>query len=313
VKYLDRISDNNPVPEAAIQRYKIGVARALRILCEKNDELERSNLETPSMGSSVCDKIQNQPLDKKAAKPIISLTISDNITQKRVSILEEPPIGRTDRIPHQKRVSWLGEPRRRQSITSVQVKSHRGSWIDAQDTLDEEDHDFDEEASQHTERTEYEKDLKALKVVSKAIEIANPAYYFKDMKSIDELKEAKQKAQFEQGVFLRADVAFNPDSKERFWYNSINVLGCYAGLAMYSCTVSVDEVHFRPTLKWVAAFYAVGISFSSIVYTRTILRSLLTRTQFKAARMLTYFFLGFFTYGIFPLSYLALERAVRKD
>jgi len=194
------------------------------------------------------------------------------------------------------------------SLQSVQVK-HRGSWIGAADILRQHDIECDSDDESYFS----EGDMEMINKVSKAIEFANTASYFKDVETVDKIQDEHQKKILDQGIFLRTDVAFNPDSKERFWYNSINVMGCYTGLALYSCFVGTDEVEFRPILKWTAAMYAVGITFSSIVYTRTILRSMLSRTQFKIARMTVYFFLGFFTYGLFPLSYLTLENTIRKS
>lgn len=293
VKLLDRISDNNPVPEAAIQRYKIGVARALRILQGKQteDSVEDSTpciMDTPLPTS---DNIQSTGILKNALSK----------QQPSMRLKKTGPSMRT----------WVGASPKRNLPISLQVKSSRG-WMDANTILDdagiidEDTEDSDQEHdSDHNE-------LKALNMLSKAIETANSSDYFKSRKDLKVLTDNREKEKKEQGVFLRTDVVFHPDGKDRFWYNSINVMGTYAGLAMYSCVINRNQVEFEPTLQWCAALYATGITFSLIVYTRTVLRAILTRVHFKRAREFVYFFIGFFTYGLFPLSYYALENAVSK-
>jgi len=290
VKLLDRISDNNPVPEAAIQRYKIGVARALRIL----------------QGTQAEDIVEESPPDI-ADKPLPTF---DN--NRSTALSSQRPSMRLKNTGISMR-TWVGASPKRNLPISVQVKSQRG-WMNANKIL-EDAGIMDEDTEDSDEGHDPDHDeLKALNIVSKAIETANSAHYFKSAKDLNILQDNMEKEKKEQGVFLRTDVVFHPDGKDRFWYNSINVMGTYAGLALYSCVISrVDEVEFVPTLKWCAALYATGITFSLIVYTRTVLRSMLTRVHFKRTREFVYFFIGFFTYGLFPLSYYALENAVKSN
>lgn len=125
-------------------------------------------------------------------------------------------------------------------------------------------------------------------------------------------KEAQTEAECrakEKGVFFRDDIPFNPDSKVRFWYNAVNVLGAYCGITFFVCLVDEKDVEFDPAIKWLAAFYATSFSFATIVYTRTIVRSILPKNIFKWVRIFVFWFLGFFTYGLFPMSYLAIMKA----
>ena len=120
--------------------------------------------------------------------------------------------------------------------------------------------------------------------------------------------EAKCRAK-EKGVFFRDDIPFNPDSKVRFWYNAVNVLGAYCGITFFACLVDEKDVQYDPAIKRLAAFYTTSFSFATIVYTRTIVWSILPKNIFKWVRIFVFWFLGFFTYGLFPMSYLANMKA----
>ena len=80
-------------------------------------------------------------------------------------------------------------------------------------------------------------------------------------------------------------------------------------MALFACLVDKENVEFKPSIKWMAAFYAMSFSFAAIVYTRTIVRSVLPKKIFKWIRIFVYWFIAFYTYGLFPLSYLAVMNA----
>ena len=126
--------------------------------------------------------------------------------------------------------------------------------------------------------------------------------------------ENDQKKREKHATFFPDDVKFNPDSKIRFLYNAINVCGAYCGMALYSCIqgniyIISKWVAFQdPVIKVICGLYAMIASFALIVYTRTILRSMLPKKVFPWVRIFVYWLMGFFTYGLFPLSY----RAVRN-
>eukprot|EP00581_Thalassiosira_minuscula_P012370 CAMPEP_0183722800 /NCGR_PEP_ID=MMETSP0737-20130205/14650_1 /TAXON_ID=385413 /ORGANISM="Thalassiosira miniscula, Strain CCMP1093" /LENGTH=562 /DNA_ID=CAMNT_0025953037 /DNA_START=50 /DNA_END=1738 /DNA_ORIENTATION=- len=144
----------------------------------------------------------------------------------------------------------------------------------------------------------------------------NPRTYgtmFGTLAEAEKIEEEEEHRKREQGIFFRKDIPFNPDSKVRFWYNAINVVGAYCGLGLFTCVVEKEDAEFKPTVKWIAAFYAMSFSFAVIVYTRTILRSICPRKAFKWVRLSIYWFLGFFTYGLFPLSYVAVMNASRSN
>ena len=99
---------------------------------------------------------------------------------------------------------------------------------------------------------------------------SNSAYYFVDSDEVAarELARDQELMEHRKMFFLREDIPFNPDSKERFTYNAINVLGSYCGVALYTCLVAdPSDVEFAPDLRWLAAMYASGISFATIVST----------------------------------------------
>ena len=108
-------------------------------------------------------------------------------------------------------------------------------------------------------------------------------------------------------MLVQNDIPFNPDSKSRFWYNAI--FGAYSGLALFTSLVHKDDAAFQANIKWVSAFYAMSFSFACIVYTRTILRGLLPKKMFKWVRNIVFWFIGFLTYGLFPLSFAVMNSS----
>ena len=360
VKLLDRISNNRPVPKAAIRRYQIGVARALRILAGESNEQD-----------SQCEMSQNSEISdaEKGDDNILSISPKKKTGQdRRVSwvipegVIPEEQIDKpysekgetnissdiqknTTEIPP----SSSGDFPTVVSGTVNNRQDHRVSF-----TGSHQPSPFGKLGRRRSSAMRFSAlpSFVALETMkefeySETMELNNSAYYFKDLKSVEEQQNIDSKEKIERGVFLRTDVAFDPDSKARFWYNSVNVMGCYAGLAMYSCIVSEKNVEFKPTYKVAAAFYATGITFSLIVslhvllifhyegydsdpylifdipsqtnlfiikvYTRTVLRSMLNRTHFKVVRKFMYFFIGLFTYGLFPLSYTGLENNIENS
>jgi len=138
-------------------------------------------------------------------------------------------------------------------------------------------------------------------VFAQAVVQANDACCFKDKEQIDKEEAKKHEKRQSNSIFLRQDVGFNPDSKERFWHNVVNVVGAYCGVGLHACVVPAEDAEFQPRVNLLAALHAARICFSIIVCSRTILRSLLTRQQFKHAQIFIFWFLGFCTCGLFPL------------
>jgi len=348
VKLLDRISNNRPVPKAAIRRYQIGVARALRILAGESNEQD-SKYQIPQ-NSEISDaekgdaNISSGSKKYDTGKPVNSLDIITKVSpnssnsglDRRVSwVIPEMkiPEEQDNNLRQQSTVSEISHFEKGDSNISSDIQktsteiptnvpgtinnrqNHRVSYTGS--------HRSSPSGTLVRKRSSITgfgtlpsfADLETMgeSEFSETMEMNDSAYYFKNITSILEHEKYDAEKKLERGVFLRTDVAFDPDSKARFWYNSVNVMGCYAGLAMYSCTVSEKNVEFKPTYKVAAALYATGITFSLIVYTRTVLRSMLNRTHFKVVRKFVYFFIGIFTYGLFPLSYTGLKNNIENS
>ena len=206
---LNVVSDNNPCPDEAIQRYKLGVLRALRILKEINSDKSEDS-------SSI-----NDSESKKSDE-------SNEATDKQYDI--EDPDSETI------------------SLTIDKSMWSRGSM-----------------------------------------------FMPKEEREKKEAEDERRKR--EVGVFFPEDVKFDPDNKIRFWYNAINVLGAYCGMALFACVEASfggrEWMTFSPGIKWVEAVYAMSFTFALIVYTRTILRSMLPKKVFKWVRMFVFWFIGF--------------------
>lgn len=282
VKLLDRISDNDPVPEAAIQRYKIGVARALRILQGKQeaDNAEQSLLNDSDSHLSTFDNNRS------------------TATRRYAFSVQQPSMQLKNTSLSMK--SWVGASTELNLPISVQMQSQSG-WMNANKILEDAsitDNDTEDSDQGHDS---YDDEIKAITVVSKDIETAIPAHDFKSIEDLNMLEDNNGEGRKKQNAFLRTDIVFHPDGKDRFWYNSINVMGTYAGLAMYSCLISdVNEIEFVPTLKWCAALYATGITFSLIVSaTRAKLLHVVHKDVPNYIRLLTilFYFTGLYTYG----------------
>mmetsp|Transcript_38944 Transcript_38944/g.43872 ORF Transcript_38944/g.43872 Transcript_38944/m.43872 type:complete len:544 (-) Transcript_38944:199-1830(-) len=257
VQLLDYYSDSRPVPEAAILRYKRGVARSIQVLEDQSTE-------------EVSKK-----LDENVLASTVELTV-DELSLREISTIPQRVLPKSTSIPKSNK-SGFGSDEEEVSneFTTTNEPPPRflprqtGTWFLLADS--------DEVAAQEKDR---EQELE------------------------------KNRAHF----FFREDIVFNPDDKERFAYNAINVLGSYFGVAFYTCMVAdSSDVEFVPNLRWLAAIYAAGISFAAIVYLRTIARSSLKKNQFKLSRKCVYFFLGFYTYGLFPISYLTLMNENNKN
>lgn len=207
---LNVVSDNNPCPDQAIQRYKLGVLRALRILKEINSD--------KSEDSSIINDSESKKSDE-----------SNEAEVKEQYDIEDP------------------------DSETISLTIDKSMWS---------------RGSMFMPKEEREK------------------------------KEAKdERRKREVGVFFPEDVKFDPDNKIRFWYNAINVLGAYCGMALFACVEASfggrEWMTFSPGIKWVEAVYAMSFTFALIVYTRTILRSMLPKKVFKWVRMFVFWFIGF--------------------
>ena len=139
----------------------------------------------------------------------------------------------------------------------------------------------------------------------------------------------------EIGIFFPKDVKFDPDNKIRFWYNAINVFGAYCGMATFAV---VDGREWMAFINWIEAVYATSFTFAVIVYTRTLLRSMLPKKVFKWVYLFVSWFVGFvshsciiycsfaitcstkdsqlqyslpqYVFGLFPLSYSYVRKRI---
>ena len=108
--------------------------------------------------------------------------------------------------------------------------------------------------------------------------------------------------------FLRTDREFDPDSKQLFWYNAYNAFGVYCGLSVYAACADRRLIEFEPVWNGFAALYAGGMTFFLIVHTRGTMRAMLGRRSFKIFRAAVYWFCGFFTWCLFPLSWCIVTQ-----
>ena len=207
VKALNVVSDNNPCPDQAILRYKLGVLRALRIL---KDEVN----------------------DEKGEEA--------SIIKKRES---------------------------------------NESNVAADKLYDIED-----------------SDSKAISVtIDKSMWSRGSMFMPKEEREKKEAEDERKKQ--ETGIFFPKDVKFDPDNKIRFWYNAINVVGAYCGMAIFAVVDGREWMTFTPGIKWIEAVYAMSFTFALIVYTRTILRSMLPKKVFKWVRLFVFWFIGFVSHS----------------
>jgi hypothetical protein len=283
VKLLDRISDGTPVPEEAILHYKLGVARATHVLEENkhresgefskllDDRSRQMSEETSESRYSASSVLGNTARARAsvifgAKTPHIMLQAAGDLESPGPSMIEpvvedyssddsakKTNLSKNLGRPNLSR-SGAGSARARRVPAFTLSRSHSCKVL-----VDFEDDGDHKDVVDDLERGGIGKS------VLKTIEETSSVGFYKDKEELDEMERETLKKQREMGIFLRKDVPFNPDSKERFWYNAVNAFGGYAGLAMYACVVPVEDVEFIPVVKWLAAIYATGISFSLIV------------------------------------------------
>ena len=206
VKALNVVSNNNPCPDQAILRYKLGVLRALRILKDANDE--------KSEEASIIKKSESNESNVAA------------------------------------------------------------------------DEQYDIEAS----------DPEAISVtIDKSMWSNGSMFMPKEEREKKEAEDERKKR--ETGIFFPKDVKFDPDNKIRFWYNAINVVGSYCGMATFAMQDGREWMTYTPGIKWIEAVYAMSFTFALIVYTRTILRSMLPKKVFKWVRLFVFWFIGFVSHS----------------
>ena len=210
VKLLDCYSDSTPVPEAAILRYKRGVARSIQILEDQSTEEVSKTLYEDVLASTV------------------ELTI-DELSSREISTGSQRVLPKTNSIPRSNRIMC-------------------DSW----------DSNEEEVSNKFTTNKPPPRFLPrqtgTLFILDGPDEVAT-------REKVRERELEKKRANFSPCE----DIVFNPDDKERFAYNAINVLGSYFGVVFYTCMVDSSDVEFMPNLRWLAAIYATGISFAAIV------------------------------------------------
>lgn len=292
VLILSRISEHDPVPHKIMFRYKMGIAQALGNLGKSKEYANRRrSLDSPQKSLTMSESEKTalpDPEVDSSGSCTININAESSPTASEICSYEIIIENKTHAD-----VEHVGDVSQEQKERDVE-NSNTSRQISA------------EEFQSQARNQESEKSVES----TSSQNVGKQANESSGSNSDDQIEHDGEELQTRQDTeqLLCEGFSFNPDTKIRFWYNAVNVFGTYCGVALYATLAGTGNIEFKPRLNWLAAIYATGISFSIIVYTRTILRSMLRRNRFNVLRIGVYFLVGLCTYGLFPLSYLYLTE-----